>query len=159
MSSIGIRSLLLQDDHWSVEASCWTSMCWELNDCDSILQTDISIYTCCGDCVLIPGVSDPCEMPGPSMWPWGLASGWCWHSWGGDTVTLTPALITLWRQTDRDRLISWGMSAKLGHAKWRSGGLFLFNFNLENPTKVLPLFDEQTTLQFGDLQTFLKGFL
>ena len=79
--------------------------------------------------------------------------------WHCDTVTLTPALITLWRQTDRDRLISWGRSAKLGHAKWRSGGLFLFNFNLENPTKVLPLFDEQTTLQFGDLQTFLKGFL
>ena len=80
--------------------------------------------------------------PGPAWDQWGLASGRCWHSWGGDTVTLTPALITLWRQTDRDRLISWGISAKLGHAKWRSGGLFLFNFNLhlENPNKVLLAF-------------------
>ena len=141
--------------------------CRELNDLwfhSTNKQTDISSYTCCGGLCFNPW----CKW---SMWDGRAQHGTRgWHLVSVDTpgdmetLTLTPALITLWRQTDRDRLMWYlgGISAKLGHAKWRSRGLFSFNFNLhlvENPIKVLPLFDEQTTLQFGDLQTFLKGFL
>ena len=94
----------------------------------------------------------------PSMGP----RGCIWTLLTLPMVTLTPGLITLWRQTDRDRLMWYlgGISAKLGHAKWRLRGLFSFNFNLhqENPINGLSLFDEQTTLQFGWFTNILKRF-
>ncbi len=78
--------------------------CRELNDLwfhSTNRQTYLATHVV-GDCVLIPGVSDPCEMPGPSMspaWDQGLASGQCWHSWWhGDTDTSPDNTLTTNRQ-------------------------------------------------------------